>query len=65
MGKEDVCHHTKRSITIQPDFSSGTEREEGGDSVRPDMLVYTFDHGSSRGKDRETIGINARVLRLA
>ena len=33
--------------------------------VTPDMLVYTFDHSSSRGKDRQTIGITARMLRRA
>ena len=65
MGKEDVCHHTKRCITIQPNFSSGTEREDGGDGVTPNTLVYTFDHSRSRGKDRQTIGITARVLRHA
>ena len=33
--------------------------------VTPDTLVYTFDHSRSRGKDRQTIGITARVLRRA
>ena len=65
MGLEDIYHHTKRSITIQTNFSSGTEREEEGEGVTPDTLVYTFDHSRLREKNRQTIGITVGVLRRA
>ena len=46
----------RTSITTQREVyhsnltsASATKREEGGDGVTPDTLVYTFDHSRSRG----------------
>ena len=50
MGLEDICHHIKEKYNHTNLTSvSGTKREEGGDGVTPDTLVYTFDHSHSRG----------------
>ena len=50
MGLEDICHHTKEKYNHSNLTSaSETKREEGGDGVTPDTVVYTFDHSRSRG----------------
>ena len=77
-GREDSC--TEFEVRNESDWDLGLSREVEGlwetlgwrwrsclllMVVTPDTLVYTFDHSRSRGKDRQTIGITARVLRRA